>query len=83
MAAHASRAQKQKWVSLYEKAAAATDDRARLHLIALAKGAIFERRRELAHSGKPHANVDELAELDDASYVLTALRKAAEFNRSR
>lgn len=83
MAAHASRVHKQKGAVLYEKAAAATDDRTRLHLIALSKGAIFERRRELAHSGKPHANVDELAALDDANYLLTALRKAAEFNRSR
>jgi hypothetical protein len=69
---------KRKWALLYEAVVSETDDRRRLHLIALAKGAIFERQQALAH-----ARTDALEErqaLEDAAYVLAAMRKAAEFN---
>jgi hypothetical protein len=78
MSVEKSGVSKRKWVSLYQAAIAEIDDKRRLHLIARAKGAIFERQQSLAHAG---ADVlQERQALEDASYVLAALRKAAEFN---
>jgi len=72
---------KHRWVLLYEMAVSEMDDDKRLDLIALAKGAIFQRKQELAHAKPGH--IDELAALDDASYILAAFHKAAEFNRGQ
>lgn len=69
---------KRKWALLYQAVVSETDDKRRLHLIALAKAAIFERQRELAQA---HAeSLEERQALEDATYVLAAMRKAAEFN---
>ncbi len=75
------RSSRKKWALLYEEAVSETDERRRLNLIALARGAIFQRKRELVQSGVGH--FEEQAALEDASYVLRALRRAAEFNRKR
>jgi len=73
--------QKRRWMLLYEMAMSEIDDDKRLDLIALAKGAIFQRQQELADSKLAH--IDELAALDDALYILAAFRKAAKFNRGQ
>jgi len=75
--ADSTRACRHRWVLYYDWAVAEQDDTKRIHLIALAKGAIFERQRELADS-RAH-NPDEEHALQDANYVLNALRKASEF----
>ena len=66
------------WALLYQTAVSEADDRQRLHLIARAKGAIFERQQELADASSEA--IEELQALQDAAYVLAALRKAAQFN---
>lgn len=68
-----------RWALYYEWAVAELDDTKRIHLIALAKGAIFERQLELANS-QGHL-IDEQHAIQDAIYVLNALRRASEFNR--
>jgi len=70
---------KHRWVLLYEMAVYEIDDNKRLDLIALAKRAISQRKQALAHSKADH--IEEDAALGDASYILSAFRKAAEFNR--
>ncbi len=72
---------KHRWMRLYEAALSETDESRRLNLIGLARGAIFQRRREIAQSGIQE--LEEQAALADATYVLKALRRAAEFNRRR
>jgi hypothetical protein len=57
------------------------NDDKRLDLIALARSAISQRKQAVAHSKAHH--IEEEAALDDASYVLSAFRKAAEFNRAQ
>jgi hypothetical protein len=69
---------KRDWALFYRAAVSEADDKQRLHLIARAKGAIFERQRALS-KGAGHA-LEERHALEDAAYVLAALRKAAEFN---
>jgi hypothetical protein len=81
MGSNASGVRKQRWVLLYEKAVFEHDESKRLDFIALAKGAIFQRRQELVLSRTKHIQDEEA--LEDAAYVLTALGKAAEFNRKR
>lgn len=66
------------WALLYQAAVSEADDNERLHLIARAKGAIFERQQALADASSEA--IEELHALEDAAYVLAALRKAAEFN---
>jgi hypothetical protein len=66
------------WALLYQAAVSEADDRQRLHLIARAEGAIFERQQALADASSEA--IEELHALEDADYVLAALRKAAEFN---
>ncbi len=72
---------KHRWALLYEEAVSELDERRRLNLIGLARGAIFQCRREIAQSGIQ--NVEEQAALADAAYILKALHRAAEFNRRR
>ncbi len=67
-----------RWAMLYEAAVSEMDDAQRLHLIAYAKGAIFQRQQELARAELEA--LEEQKALEDATYVLAALRKAAEFN---
>lgn len=81
MESYGRRSQKHGWTQLYEKAFSEVDDYKRLDLIAVARGAIFQRKQEIAHSPKAHA--EELAALEDAAYVMAGLRRAAEFNRRR
>lgn len=81
MESDTTRVRKQRWMLLYEKAVSEPDENKRLDLIALAKGAIFQRKQELAHLRTNH--LQELEALGDANYVLAGLRRAAEFNRSR
>jgi hypothetical protein len=66
------------WVLLYEAAAYEVDDHNRLELIALAVAAISWRKEALARSKADR--IQEEAALDDASYILAAFRKAAEFS---
>ena len=74
-------ASKHKWAALYRAAVCELDDRQRLFLIARAKGAIFERKRMLAQAAP--ASLEERQALEDAEYILGALRRAAEFNLQR
>ena len=78
MSAEKSCVSKGAWALLYQAAVSEADDRQRLHLIARAKGAIFERQRALADARSEA--IEELQALEDAAYVLAAFRKAAEFN---
>ena len=70
---------KQRWVLLYDLAVYEVDDTKRYELITLAAAAISERREALARSRVD--NIQEGAALDDASYILSAFREAAEFNQ--
>jgi hypothetical protein len=79
MDAGTPRAFQHRWALYYEWAAAERDDSKRIHLIALAKGAIFERQRQLADCRGHYTDEDHA--MQDALYVLNALRKASEFNR--
>ncbi|MBV8891935.1 MAG: hypothetical protein JO266_08200 [Acidobacteria bacterium] len=67
-----------KWALLYKAAVSEADDRRRLHLIARTKGAIFKREQALLRAGSE--DIQERHALQDAAYILAALRKAAEFN---
>jgi len=78
MSAEKSSVSKRTWARLYQAAVSEADDRQRLHLIARAKGAIFERQRALADTSSEA--IEELQALEDAAYVLAAFRQAAEFN---
>lgn len=69
---------KRRWALLYQAAVTEADDQRRLHLIAQAKSAIFERRQALPETN-PEA-LEERQALEDAGYILSALRRAAEFN---
>jgi hypothetical protein len=79
MDARSPRVFNHRWALDYNWAVAEKDDDKRIHLIALAKSAIFERQRELGRSRGQH--IDEEHAMQDALYVLNALRKASEFNR--
>ena len=70
-----------RWVLLYEMAVYEIDEDKRLELIALAERAISERKQALAHSKADQ--IEEEAALDNASYILSSFRNAAEFNRAR
>jgi hypothetical protein len=72
---------KHRWALLYEEAVSEIDESRRLNLIGLARGAIFQRKREIAQSGIQ--DVEEQTALAYAAYVLNALRRAAMFNRTR
>ena len=81
MGADKVRVFKRKWTLLYQAAVNESDDQRRLHLIGQAKKAILERQRALAITNV--ADLQERQALQDAAYVLAAMRRAAEFNLRR
>lgn len=70
-----------RWVLLYEMAVYEVDDAKRLDLITLAERAIQQRQQALDRSKADH--IKEEVSLNEASYILSASRNAAEFNRGQ